>query len=85
MSIDHPHPFPTFTHHFQAFLMNFFHCPKMVQEGYIMLQDAKINRGFFYYHIMKIMHPFAELFHGVMHIDDGNMLKQLQQILVHTF
>jgi len=31
------------------------------------------------------MHIFVELFHGEMHLDDGNMLKEFQQILVHTF
>jgi len=31
------------------------------------------------------MHSFAKLFQGEMRMDDGNMLKQFQQILVHGF
>jgi len=31
------------------------------------------------------MHPFENLFHVDMHMDDGNMLKKFQQILVHSF
>ena len=31
------------------------------------------------------MHPFANLFQGEMNMDDGNMLKQFQQIPVHGF
>lgn len=31
------------------------------------------------------MHPLDELFHGDMHMDYGNILKNFQKILVHTF
>ena len=31
------------------------------------------------------MNPFAKLFKEEMHMDDGNMLKKFQQILVHGF
>ena len=30
------------------------------------------------------MHQFAKMFHGEMHIYDGNMLKQFQQFPVHS-
>ena len=31
------------------------------------------------------VHPFKNLFHGEMHMDTGNMLKQFQKFLAHSF
>lgn len=86
MSIHHPHPFTTSTHHSQAFPIHFPHFPNVLQDGFVLLQNCQNtqekNR---FYHILKILHPLVELFHAKIHIDDGNMLKEFKQILVHTF
>lgn len=51
-----------------------------------MLHEAKIHRAeIFPYHILKTIHPLSNLFHGEMCMDDGKMIKQFQQIRVHTF
>ena len=84
--MNQPHPFPTSTHHFQAFPIKFPRFPKMLQGSFVLLQEAKIHKAqFFYYHILKMMHTLAEMFHGEMHMDDGNMPKKFQQIPVHDF
>jgi len=31
------------------------------------------------------MHPLDDLFHGDMHMDDGNILKKFQKITMHIF
>lgn len=86
MSIHHRHPFPTSTHHFQAFPINFPRCPKMLQESSILLQEAKLHREKnCFYHISKTVHPLVDLFHGERHMDDDNMLNEFQQIPMHTF
>ncbi len=51
-----------------------------------LLQDTKIHRAeICFCHNLKTMHPFAKMFHGKMHMDDRNMLKQFQQIPMHSF
>jgi len=70
MPIHHPHLFLPSTHHSQPSTTHFSCCPKK-------LQDTKIYREeIYFFHNLKTMHPFAKLFQGDMHIDDGNMLKQ---------
>ena len=86
MKIHHPHLFPPSTHHSQTFPIQFDCCPKKLQEGSVLLQETKTHRAeICFCHNLKTMHPFSNLFHGEMDMDDGNMLKQFQQILVHSF
>lgn len=77
MSIYHPHPFETSIRNFQAFPIHFPRCPKMLQEGSHLLQEAKIQREkhFLFYHISTNMNIFTKMFHGDINMDEGNMLK----------
>jgi len=46
----------------------------------------KIHRAeICFFHNLKNIRPFAKLFQWEMHMDDGNMLKQFQQIPMHSF
>ena len=86
MSVHHPHQFPTSTHHSQSFPIHFPRFRKVLQEGSILLQDCQNTQGInCFYHILKNIHLFSNMFHRDMHMDDVNMLKKFQQILVHTF
>ena len=49
----------------------------MLQDGSILLQEAKIHKlENSFYHIFKVVHLFSYMFHGEMHMGDGNMLKK---------
>lgn len=84
--IHQPHLFPPLTRHSKSFPIHFPCYPKMLQEGFVLLQEAKIHREEnCFYHILKTMHPFSKLFHGDMHMDDGNILKKFQKFWCTLF
>lgn len=50
---------------------------KKLHEGSILLQETKIHREeIYFFDNLKTMHPFKTMFHGEMHMDDGNVPKK---------
>jgi len=86
MPIHHPHICSPSTHHYQSFPIQFACHPKKLKEGFVLLQETKIHRAEIYLcHNLKTVHPFKNMFHGDMHMDDGNMPNKFQKIPVHGF
>lgn len=85
MSIYHPHLFPTSPHHFQEFPLHILHCTKMLQGGSFLLQEAKIRKKKLFLSYLENHASIGQVVSRDMHMDDGNMLKKFQKILVHTF
>lgn len=85
ISIHHPHLFSTPPHHFQEFPIHFLRCPKMIQEGLILLQETRIDIRKLFLSYLENHASIRRVVSRDMHMDDYNMLKKFNQIPVHTF
>lgn len=83
---------PTIVRPCQSITIVHFQHPPIISKSFpfIFLTILKLYRKpkyighNFFYHISKLMRLLEDQFHLEMHMD-GNMFKQFQQILVHTF